>query len=167
MLSTPQPASRPKTRRTPRRALGVASLLVACTLGLSACSSSPSDEPAATTPAVAATTSAPTTTASTPAAATAAPTTAPAPTADVVLTFTISAGKASPAFSQVKVTPGQTVSITVTSDEPDELHVHGYNQEVELAAGTPATVTFTADQTGQFEVETHESGLRLAALVVR
>jgi FtsP/CotA-like multicopper oxidase with cupredoxin domain len=89
------------------------------------------------------------------------------PAADVALTFTVAGGKATPGFQQVQVTQGQTVSITVTSDKDDELHVHGYDKELPLHAGTPATVTFTADQTGQFEVETHESGLRLASLVVR
>ena len=40
---------------------------------------------------------------------------------------------------------GQPVTITVTSDVPDRLHVHGYDVGVNLLAGQPATVEFVAE----------------------
>ena len=60
-----------------------------------------------------------------------------------------------------KIKKGQTVRIIVTSDKADEVHVHGYDIEKELAAGQTGTIEFTADQTGRFEVETHHQGLQL------
>ena len=62
---------------------------------------------------------------------------------------------------------GDRVTLRVTSDRADTLHVHGYDRELPLPAGKPATLTLTADRTGLFEVETHESGLLLTQLVVR
>jgi hypothetical protein len=62
---------------------------------------------------------------------------------------------------------GNTVRITVTSDEHDELHVHGYDLEAELMPGEPGTIEFVANQTGLFEVEGHHSGLQLFQLVVK
>jgi plastocyanin len=80
---------------------------------------------------------------------------------------TIAGGQVDPPPARVDVRVGQTVRITVTSDEPDKLHVHGYDIETELAAGQPATVELVADQPGLFEVETHEQALQLFQLVVQ
>jgi FtsP/CotA-like multicopper oxidase with cupredoxin domain len=86
--------------------------------------------------------------------------------ADVMIEATIAGGKITPNSQTVKANQGQTVKITVTSDEADELHVHGYDKEVELAAGKPGSVTFKADTKGTFEIETHESGKLVAKLIV-
>jgi plastocyanin len=97
------------------------------------------------------------------------PTAAPAttPAGGVVeIKVEISGGRIVPRPSVHKVAKGRTVRIMVTSDENDELHVHGYDREVKLKAGRSATVEFTADQAGRFEVETHESGLQLFQLQV-
>jgi hypothetical protein len=59
------------------------------------------------------------------------------------------------------------VSITVTGDVADELHVHGYDLRAELRPGEPVTVRFTADLTGVFQVETHRSKLILTQVAVR
>jgi plastocyanin len=87
-------------------------------------------------------------------------------TADVNIDATIAGGKVSPGTQTVKASVGQKVKITVTSDIDDQLHVHGYDKEVELKPGKPGSVTFTADTKGTFEIETHESGKLLAKLVV-
>jgi FtsP/CotA-like multicopper oxidase with cupredoxin domain len=90
------------------------------------------------------------------------------PAADIVtIDVTIAGGQVEPPPTRVDVRVGQTVRITVTSDEPGELHVHGYDIEVELTPGQPGTVELVADQTGLFEVETHEQGLQLLQLVVQ
>jgi plastocyanin len=84
------------------------------------------------------------------------------PATDVVeIKVTVSGGKVAPRPSIHKVKKGQTVRIIVTSDKADEIHVHGYEKEKELAAGETATIEFTADETGRFEVETHHQGLQL------
>jgi plastocyanin len=92
---------------------------------------------------------------------------ATAPASDVVeIKVTIAGGRVTPRPSVHEVAKGRTVRIIVTSDENDELHVHGYDLPAELTAGRPATVEFTADQAGRFEVETHERGLQLCQLQV-
>jgi hypothetical protein len=81
--------------------------------------------------------------------------------------ITIVRGKVSPPPGWLEVTKGRQVGITVTSDVPDELRVHGYDSTAELRPGVPATVRFTADLTGVFEAEAHRSGLLLTQLAVR
>ncbi|MFK4087698.1 cupredoxin domain-containing protein [Kribbella sp. NPDC020789] len=86
--------------------------------------------------------------------------------ADVTLAVTVANGKVNPSGATVKVKAGQTVLVTAVSDTKDELHIHGYDKELELTPGKPAQVKFTADMKGTFEVETHESGKLVAKLVV-
>ena len=86
--------------------------------------------------------------------------------ADVTINVTVANGKVNPSGSSIKVKAGQTVLITAVSDAADELHIHGYDKELELAPGKPASVKFTANMKGTFEVETHESGKLVAKLVV-
>lgn len=81
--------------------------------------------------------------------------------------ITIAGGRVSPPSGWLEVSKGQTVSLTVTSDVADELHVHGYDVEAALTPGKPITVTIKADMTGVFEVETHGSKLVLIQLAVR
>ncbi|WP_113702866.1 hypothetical protein [Nonomuraea lactucae] len=76
-------------------------------------------------------------------------------------------GRVSPPPGWLEVRRGQTVSITVTSDVADELHVHGYDRRAPLRPGEPVTVRFAADLTGVFEVETHGGKLVLTQLAVR
>jgi plastocyanin len=90
-----------------------------------------------------------------------------APASDVVeIKVSVTDGKVEPGPSVHKVALGRTVRIIVTSDRADEVHVHGYDKEAKVGAGTPTTIQFTADQSGRFEVETHESGLQLLQLQV-
>ncbi|MEU4393506.1 cupredoxin domain-containing protein [Kribbella sp. NPDC023855] len=86
--------------------------------------------------------------------------------ADVTVNVTVANGKVNPSGASIKVKAGQTVLITGVSDAEDELHVHGYDKELELKPGKPASVKFTANMKGTFEVETHESGKLVAKLVV-
>ena len=87
--------------------------------------------------------------------------------AAVLIVANVADGKISPNTQTIKAKQGQKVMVTVTSDEADELHVHGYDKEVELQAGKPGSVTFTADTKGTFEIETHESGKLVAKLIVQ
>lgn len=86
--------------------------------------------------------------------------------ADVTVNVTVANGKVNPSGASIRVKAGQTVLITGVSDAEDQLHVHGYDKEVELKPGKPASVKFTANMKGTFEVETHESGKLVAKLVV-
>jgi hypothetical protein len=96
-----------------------------------------------------------------------APSAAPAPASDTVeIRVAIRNHKVEPRSSVHKVPLGRTVRLVVTSDRPDEVHVHGYDKEAEVAANGTVTIQFKADQSGQFEVETHESNLQLLKLQV-
>ncbi|MFI5729327.1 cupredoxin domain-containing protein [Kribbella sp. NPDC051587] len=86
--------------------------------------------------------------------------------ADVTLAVTVANGKVNPSGATVKVKAGQTVLVTAVSDAAEELHIHGYDKELELTPGKTAQVTFKADMKGTFEVETHKSGKLVAKLVV-
>lgn len=101
--------------------------------------------------------------------ASAAPPSAPPATTPVgrTLTLTVSGDSVQPPPSRVELKKGERLTLRVTSDRADTLHVHGYDRELPLPAGTPASLTLTVDRTGLFEVETHESGLVLTQLVVR
>ncbi|WP_435970913.1 hypothetical protein [Streptomyces sp. Qhu_M48] len=117
------------------------------------------------------TTPAPTTPAPTASAPTASATSAPPsprPTEPGrTVTLTITGRTVSPPPSRIELKKGELLTLRVTSDRADTLHVHGYDRELPLSPGTPATLTLTVDHTGLFEVETHESGLVLTQLVVR
>jgi hypothetical protein len=56
---------------------------------------------------------------------------------------------------RVQATTGETVRILVTSDAPDELHLHGYDIYENAAPGRPARFLFRADIEGVFELESH------------
>ncbi len=84
-----------------------------------------------------------------------------------VFEFEITGGSADPPLERVTVPQGATVRIVVTADEPDELHLHGYDLDAALEPGEQAVLEFVADQPGLFELETHHGGLPLLQLAVR
>jgi heme/copper-type cytochrome/quinol oxidase subunit 2 len=59
------------------------------------------------------------------------------------------------------------VSLEVTSDVTDEVHLHGDDKKVDVTPGAPATLTLTADITGIFEVELEALAVKLIDLVVK
>lgn len=146
-----------------RFARGTASVLLPALALIALAGCGGDDQPASGgTPATAGT---PTGQTSSPAVSPSGPATTSAQ-ADVVITATVAGGKITPNTQTVKAKQGQSVMVTVTSDEADELHIHGYDKEVELQPGKPGSVTFTADTKGTFEIETHESGKLVAKLIV-
>ena len=86
--------------------------------------------------------------------------------AAVVLGLAVRGGAVSPARRNVDVPLGATVRLLVTRDVADEVHVHGYDVAATVPAGGTASLELVADQSGTFEVETHETELLLAKLVV-
>ncbi|KAB2349069.1 cupredoxin domain-containing protein [Actinomadura rudentiformis] len=89
-----------------------------------------------------------------------------------VVSATVSRGKVEIAQNgvnaqgRVKVRRGATVRITVTTDEADEFHLHGYDRTLKLSPGRPGTLDVVADKTGVFEAELHHSGARVFELQV-
>lgn len=103
---------------------------------------------------------APTTTA---AAATAPTTAAPG----TVLAVTVRGGSVVEGASRQRAPLNQSVTIRVTSDVADEVHVHGYDKKFDVAAGRTGEVTFVANIPGVFEVEFERSRRLLFTLEVR
>ena len=83
------------------------------------------------------------------------------------LNITITGKKVTPAPGTVDLAVGEKLTLVVTSDHDDQLHVHGFDVEEELRAGVPTTVTVTGKDPGVYEVETHEPALRLLKIAVR
>ncbi|MFB7590585.1 hypothetical protein [Streptomyces sp. NPDC056169] len=121
--------------------------------GAPAASAPPSPRPSGTATATATATTAP-------------PSPRPSATGRTV-SLTINGKTVQPPPSRIELKKGERLTLQVTGDRADTLHVHGYDRELPLSPGVPATLTLTADRTGLFEVETHESGLLLTQLVVR
>ncbi len=66
----------------------------------------------------------------------------------------------------IEVTSGEEVTMTVTSDVQEELHVHGVDLYEDLPPGEEVEVTFTPEAEGIFEIELHGSGTQLASMEV-
>jgi hypothetical protein len=54
-----------------------------------------------------------------------------------------------------KVKKGDKVTIVVTADAHDDIHVHGVDIEKPVEPGKPTTFRFIADTEGIFDVESH------------
>lgn len=104
--------------------------------------------------------------AATDAAAPAEPSNA-ATAAPVEFDLTVAGGKLVSGPAGIQVAKGTQVTLRIRSDRADELHLHGYDLHVRIAAGTPAELRFTADKTGRFEYELHHAHLDLGAIEVR
>jgi hypothetical protein len=92
-------------------------------------------------------------------------TTAPS-TAGTLVEVTVAGGQVTGGVSRTHIDVGESVTIRVTSDVAEEIHVHGYDLKRDLMPGVPVEVTFTADIPGVFEVELEHSGLKVAELEV-
>ena len=83
-----------------------------------------------------------------------------------VIEVRLAQGAVTPPTGRVKVPLGSRVVIRFTSDIADTVHVHGYDVEKAVRAGTTTDIAFVADLQGTFEVETHDSTLVLMQLQV-
>ncbi|HVL07492.1 MAG TPA: hypothetical protein VM388_16005 [Acidimicrobiales bacterium] len=95
------------------------------------------------------------------------PTTATAAPAGTVLAVTVRGGQVVEGASRQRATLNQPVTIRVTSDAADQVHVHGYEKLVDVAPGRPAEVTFVANIPGVFEVELERTHRLLFTMEVR
>jgi hypothetical protein len=79
---------------------------------------------------------------------------------------TVAGGQVSGDTGRVPVAVGEPVTLVVTSDVADEIHVHGYELTTALEPGTSAELPFDATVPGVFEVELHEAGTVLLTVQV-
>jgi hypothetical protein len=85
------------------------------------------------------------------------PTTEPAPGPHVER-IALRGGVPRGGVRSISVKTGEAVRIVVTSDAPDEVHLHGYDITRNPGPGKPASFAFKAKLEGVFEIESHEAG---------
>jgi hypothetical protein len=93
--------------------------------------------------------------------------------ADRTFAFKFAHGEAVGGVKDVSATQGDHLTVTLQTDVPAELHIHGYELAKDVDAGDTGAIKFVADTTGEFEVEAHhlvngeeETGVQLASLQV-
>ncbi len=131
-----------------KNALLALSAIVVGALVLAACGGSDSGSPATTAP--------PATIATEPAA-----------TGDVVeATLDVVGGEPDGGVQTIELKKGQDVKLTVNSDQPYEIHLHGYDIVKDAGPDTPAVFAFTADIDGVFEIEVEDTATQIGKLAV-
>ncbi len=58
----------------------------------------------------------------------------------------------------IRITEGDVIELVWTSDEPVELHLHGYDLEIQVRPDEPATMVIEAYATGRFPITSHGWG---------
>jgi hypothetical protein len=97
--------------------------------------------------------------------------TAPLPAAEIkaaplVFDLVVKGGKLVSGSPVVKAREGDEVTLTITSDTGDEVHLHGYDRHLPLKAGEAATLHIQATRTGRFPFELHKAHGELGTLEV-
>jgi heme/copper-type cytochrome/quinol oxidase subunit 2 len=75
-------------------------------------------------------------------------------------------GDGSGSIRRVTIERGQRVTLIVSADVADEVHVHGYDLMADVAPGSPARISFEASVPGRFEVELETRAIQIAELRV-
>ncbi len=92
---------------------------------------------------------------------------APAPSAaGSLFRVVVRSGGVEGGVQRFKVPLGEAVTLMVTSEVADTVHVHGYDIERQVGAGETIRLAFTAAIPGVFEVELEDAGLKIAELAV-
>jgi hypothetical protein len=69
---------------------------------------------------------------------------------------------------RISVQENDRVTLNVTVDKKEEIHLHGYDIKFEATgAGDTVTHTFTADKTGSFEIEIEDTSTPVGSLQVQ
>ncbi len=58
----------------------------------------------------------------------------------------------------IRITEGDVIELRWTSDEAVELHLHGYDLEIQVRPDAPATMVIEASATGRFPITSHGWG---------
>ena len=78
----------------------------------------------------------------------------------------VKAGRLASGPAIIQVREGEAVTLRVSSDANDELHLHGFDLHARLTPGATAELEFVANRTGRFGLEMHESHRELGALEI-
>jgi hypothetical protein len=104
--------------------------------------------------------------ASASAAAAAAPAPVPEAPRPSAFEFVVKDGKVASGEPVIKARQGDEITLVITSDKADELHLHGYDRHAHLQPNAAARVTLKADRTGRFPIELHKSHIELGTIEV-
>jgi hypothetical protein len=85
----------------------------------------------------------------------------------VVATVTVKNGRVVNGPGTLHVSIGEQVTLKVSADRADEVHVHGYDRTAEVEPDKPATIRFSADIPGQFAAELEQTHLTLIEIQVQ
>ena len=83
---------------------------------------------------------------------------------NVTLDITVTGSTMSPANPTVRL--GDHVTMNVTTDKAEEIHLHDYDIMFAAEPGQRVTHTFTADKTGPHLIEIETTGTELGNLTV-
>ncbi len=83
------------------------------------------------------------------------------------IVLVVAGGKLVQGPAVISVPQGTPLTLQVTSDAADSLHLHGYDLTLSLKAGEPVELQFLADRSGRFEYELHHAHADLGALEVQ
>ncbi len=83
-----------------------------------------------------------------------------------VIEASVTGDEVDTASTRYEVPLGATVTIAVSSDRDEHVHLHGYDLLADIAAGSTGEITFEADIPGTFEVELEDSALFLFEVTV-
>jgi hypothetical protein len=91
----------------------------------------------------------------------------PAGSAGLTVDITILHGQVTPANATLQATVRQPITLHVTSDATDELHVHSVpDHKFEVAAAANQTFQFSVDVPGSVDVELHHLDRTVATIHV-
>jgi len=79
----------------------------------------------------------------------------------------IADGKPVAGPTMFRVKQGDTVTFNISSNTAGELHLHGYDLEVELDPGKTVTLSLTANATGRFLFEVEQTEVEIGFLEVQ
>ncbi|MCR4513843.1 hypothetical protein [Aeromicrobium sp. 50.2.37] len=86
----------------------------------------------------------------------------------VVVDVTLTADGPEPQGERVEVKVGEPITLNVTAEVADEVHVHSDPEvSIDVEAGDETSRTFTIDRPGQVAVESHATHAVIVQLVVR
>lgn len=89
----------------------------------------------------------------------------PATKSTVTVGIEIQGGAPVGGVKKVTVSRGDSVTVDISGDSNDSIHIHGYDLRVDLTDGA-GTTTFDALIPGVFEIELESSSRKLAQLTV-
>ena len=83
---------------------------------------------------------------------------AAAPTDERLINLAIANRETTTTREDLRVTQGETVRLIFTTDEPGEIHLHGYDLTAEVSPAHPGELVFEATTAGAFGINFHVLG---------